>query len=117
METYGLTTEKYLDLFKEKTLLTLQALNVLTAVAAEHSIEIANLGPKFVWDLFEKISYATEDACRLHQKEHDPAEIELRKYDPLCTSPTRDALFAQIKELEELLEDHIKQGGDEGDIR
>lgn len=116
METYGLTTEKYLDLFKEKTLLTLQALNVLTDVAEEHSIEIANLGPKFVWDLFEKISYATEDACRLHQKEHDPVEIELRRYDPLCTSPTKDALFAQLKELEELLKDHIKQGGDKGDI-
>lgn len=107
IETYGLPEEKYLEIFKEKVEFICKALRITDNVLQTYDIK---LDPKLFWNLFQESSYAADDACRIHQKQHEPEALEERSYDPV-SYPTTAKVFDEVQKLEELIKQFIEQHG------
>ena len=105
IETYGLPEEKYLEIFKEKVEFICKALKVVDRVTQDYNIK---LEPRLFWNLFQESSYAADDACRVHQKQHNPEALEARSYDPV-SYPTTSKVFDEVQKLEELMKQFIDQ--------
>ena len=68
LDTYGLPEEEYLAVFKQKAEFACKALRIVGHVATDYNIKME---PKLFWDLYQEIGYATDDACRVKQKQVD----------------------------------------------
>ena len=104
LDTYGLPEEEYLAVFEEKAKFACTALGIVKRIAFRYNIE---LEPKLFWDLYQEIGYATDDACRVKQKQEDPEALEARSYTS-TTYPTTAAVFAEVQKLEQLIQSVIK---------
>ena len=104
LDTYGLPEEEYLSVFEEKAEFACKALNIVLKVAKSQNID---LSLKLFWDLYQEIGYATDDACRVKQKQEDPEALEARSYSS-STYPTTAAVFAEVQKLEQLIQSIIK---------
>jgi hypothetical protein len=105
LDTYGLPEEEYLAIFKEKAKFACRAMCIAERVAENYNIKIE---PKLLWDLYQEIGYATNDACRVKQKQEDPEALEARSYTS-TTYPTTSAVFAEVQKLEKLMNTFIEQ--------
>ena len=88
INTYGLTEEKYLEVFKEKVEFICKAITVVDQVTQDRNIK---LKPELFWKLFEESSYAADDACRMYQKQHNPQALKAHSYE-LSSYPLIDEL-------------------------
>ena len=104
LDTYGLPEEEYLSVFEEKAEFACKALNIVLKVAKSQNID---LSLKLFWDLYQEIGYATDDACRVKQKQKDPEALEARSYSS-STYPTTAAVFAEVQKLEKLIQSVIE---------
>jgi hypothetical protein len=103
LDTYGLPEEEYLAIFEEKAEFACRALGIVERVAFRYNIDIES---KLLWDLYQEISYATDDACRIKQKRENPEVLEARSYTS-STYPTTAAVFAEVQKLERLINTFI----------
>jgi hypothetical protein len=108
IDTYGLPEEKYLELIADKAMLTFKALNTVTTVASGIGLNLSQFTDKFLWDLFQEITYAADDAARVIQKELDPEEVKRRQWDSTMI-PSREEMMEEIKKLEELVQQLVDQ--------
>jgi len=108
IDTYGLPEEKYLELVADKAMLTFKALNTVTTVASGIGLNLSQFTDKFLWDLFQEITYAADDAARVIQKELDPEEVKRRQWDSTMI-PSREEMMEEIKKLEELVQQLVDQ--------
>ena len=104
LDTYGLPEEEYLAVFEEKAEFACKALRIVGRVATDYNIKME---PKLFWDLYQEIGYATDDACRIKQKQEDPEALEARSHTS-STYPTTGAVFAEVQKLDKLITDFIK---------
>ena len=110
LDTYGLSEDKYLQIFEKKSEFAIQCLSRLAMVAARHNVQLASLGEKFTWNLFSEIAYATDDEARVIQTENNPDEIKKRQWSGI--SPTRDEMMDEIKSVgakTEALVDYVSE--------
>lgn len=110
LDTYGLSEDKYLQIFEEKSEFAIQCLSRLAMVAARHNVQLASLGEKFTWNLFSEIAYATDEGARVIQTENNPDEIKKRQWSGI--SPTRDEMMDEIKSVgakTEALVDYVSE--------
>jgi hypothetical protein len=108
LDTYGLSEKKYLDIFEKKAEFACKALRIVENMALNYNI---SMEPKFFWDLYQEIGYATDDACRVKQKKEDPEALEERSYTS-TTYPTTGAVFTEVQKLEKLMNTFIEQNKD-----
>jgi hypothetical protein len=99
LDTHGLSEEEYLAIFEEKAEFACRAMKIAGRVADSYNIKME---PKLWWDLYQEIGYATDDACRVKQKQEDPEALEARSYSS-STYPTTAAVFAEVQKLERLI--------------
>ena len=99
LDTYGLPEEEYLAIFEKKAEFACKALLTVQRVADSYNIR---LDPKLFWDLYQEIGYATDDACRVKQKQENPEALEERSYTS-STYPTTGAVFTKVQKLEKLM--------------
>ena len=104
LDTYGLPEEEYLTIFKEKAEFACKTMEIAKRVAERYNIKMET---KLWWDMYQEISYATDDACRVKQKQEDPEALEARSYSS-STYPTTAAVFAEVQKLEQLIQSVIK---------
>ena len=104
LDTYGLPEEEYLAVFEEKTEFACKALRIVGRVATDYNIKME---PKLFWDLYQEIGYATDDACRVKQKQEDPEALEARSHSSNIY-PTTAAVFTEVQKLEQLIQSVIK---------
>ena len=104
LDTYGLPEEEYLAVFEEKAKFACTALGIVKRIAFRYNIE---LEPKLFWDLYQEIGYATDDACRVKQKQEDPEALEARSHSSNIY-PTTAAVFTEVQKLEQLIQSVIK---------
>ena len=110
LDTYGLSEDKYLQIFEKKSEFAIQCLSRLAMVAARHNVQLASLGEKFTWNLFSEIAYATDDEARVIQTETNPDEVKKRQWSGI--SPTRDEMMDEIKSVgakTEALVDYVSE--------
>jgi hypothetical protein len=103
LDTYGLPEEEYLAIFEEKAKFACRALEIVERVAFRYNIDIE---PKLLWDLYQEIGYATDDACRIKQKKEDPEALEERSYTS-STYPTTAAVLTEVQKLDKLITEFI----------
>ena len=104
LDTYGLPEEEYLAVFKEKAEFACKALRIVGRVATDYNIKME---PKLFWDLYQEIGYATDDACRVKQKQEDPEALEARSHTS-STYPTTGAVFTEVQKLNKLITEFIE---------
>ena len=104
LDTYGLPEEEYLAVFEKKAEFACKALRIVGRVATDYNIKME---PKLFWDLYQEIGYATDDACRVKQKQEDPEALEARSYSS-SIYPTTAAVFAEVQKLEQLIQSAIE---------
>ena len=109
LDTYGLSEEEYLTIFEEKAEFACRAMEIAKRVA-EHVADgyCIKLEPKLWWDLYQEIGYATDDACRIKQKQEDPEALEARSYSS-STYPTTAAVFTEVQKLDKLINTFIDE--------
>ena len=108
LDTYGLPEEEYLAIFEKKAEFACKALRIVENMALNYNI---SMEPKFFWDLYQEIGYATDDACRVKQKKEDPEALEKRGYTS-STYPTTGAVFTEVQKLKKLMNTFIEQNKD-----
>ena len=104
LDTYGLPEDEYLAIFEKKAEFACRALGIVERIAFRYNIE---LEPKLFWDLYQEIGYATDDACRIKQKQEDPEALEARSYTS-STYPTTGAVFTEVQKLNKLITEFIE---------
>jgi hypothetical protein len=104
LDTYGLSEEAYLAIFEEKAEFACRAMKIAKRVADGYCIK---LEPKLWWDLYQEIGYATDDACRIKQKQEDPEALEARSYSS-STYPTTAAVFTNVEKLQKQVDGMLK---------
>ena len=104
LDTYGLPEEEYLAVFERKAEFACKALRIVGRVATDYNIKME---PKLFWDLYQEIGYATDDACRVKQKQEDPEALEARSYTS-STYPTTGAVFTEVQKLNKLITEFIE---------
>ena len=104
LDTYGLPEEEYLAVFEKKAEFACKALRIVGRVATNYNIKME---PKLFWDLYQEIGYATDDACRVKQKQEDPEALEARSYTS-STYPTTGAVFTEVQKLNKLITEFIE---------
>jgi hypothetical protein len=110
LDTYGLSEDKYLEIFEKKAEFAIQCLGGLAKVAARHNVQLASLGEKFTWNLFSEIAYATDEEARVIQTETNPDEVKKRQY--MGIGPSRDEMMDEIKSVgakTEALVDYVSE--------
>jgi len=105
LDTYGLSEEEYLTIFEEKAEFACRAMKIAGRVADSYNIK---LEPKLWWDLYQEIGYATDDACRVKQKQQDPEALEAHSHLS-STYPTTAAVFAEVQKLDKLISTFINE--------
>jgi hypothetical protein len=108
LDTYGLSEEEYFTIFEEKAEFACKALLTVQRVADSYNIKME---PKLFWDLYQEIGYATDDACRIKQKQEDPEALEARSHTSI-SYPTTGAVFTEVQKLEKLMNTFIEQNKD-----
>ena len=108
LDTYGLSEEEYLTIFEQKAEFACKTIRLTGRVADGYNIK---LEPELWWNLHQEIGYATDDACRVKQKQQDPEALEARSYTT-STYPTTGAVFTEIQKLEKLINTFIEQNKD-----
>jgi hypothetical protein len=104
LDTYGLPEEEYLAIFKEKAEFACKAIRITGRVADSYNIK---LEPELWWNLHQEIGYATDDACRVKQKQEDPEALEARSHSSNIY-PTTAAVFTEVQKLEQLIQSVIE---------
>ena len=104
LDTYGLPEEEYLAVFEKKAEFACKALRIVGRIATDYNIKME---PKLFWDLYQEIGYATDDACRVKQKQEDPEALEARSYTS-STYPTTSAVFTEVQKLTKLITGFIE---------
>ena len=105
LDTYGLSEEEYLTIFEQKAEFACKAIRLTGRVADSYNIK---LEPELWWNLHQEIGYATDDACRVKQKQQDPEALEERSYTT-STYPTTGAVFTQVQKLDKVITEFIKE--------
>ena len=105
LDTYGLPEEEYLAVFKQKAEFACKALRIVGHVATDYNIKME---PKLFWDLYQEIGYATDDACRVKQKQEDPEALEARSYTT-SAYPTTATVCAAVQNLDKVITEFIKE--------
>jgi hypothetical protein len=105
LDTYGLPEEEYLTIFEEKAAFACRALGIVERVAFRYNIDIE---PKLLWDLYQEIGYATDDACRIKQKRENPEALEARSHTSI-SQPTTSAIYAEVQKLDKLINAFINE--------
>ena len=108
LDTYGLPEEEYLAIFEEKAEFACKAMKIAGRVADSYNIKME---PKLWWDLYQEIGYATDDACRIKQKQENPEALEARSHSS-STYPTTAAVSTEVQKLEKLMNTFIEQNKD-----
>jgi hypothetical protein len=108
LDTYGLSEEEYFTIFEEKAEFACKALLTVQRVVDSYNIKME---PKLFWDLYQEIGYATDDACRIKQKQEDPEALEARSHTSI-SYPTTGAVFTEVQKLEKLMNTFIEQNKD-----
>jgi hypothetical protein len=108
LDTYGLSEEAYLAIFEEKAEFACRAMKIAKRVADGYCIK---LEPKLWWDLYQEIGYATDDACRIKQKQEDPEALEARSHTS-SSYPTTGAVFTEVQKLKQLINTFVQQNKD-----
>jgi hypothetical protein len=104
LDTYGLSEEEYLAIFVEKAEFACRAMKIAGRVVDSYNIKME---PKLWWDLYQEIGYATDDACRVKQKQQDPEALEARSYSS-STYPTTAAVFTNVEKLQKQVDGMLK---------
>ena len=104
LDTYGLPEEEYLAVFEKKAEFACKALRIVGRVATDYNIKME---PKLFWDLYQEIGYATDDACRVKQKQEDPEALEARSHTS-STYLTTGAVFTEVQKLNKLITEFIE---------
>ena len=105
LDTYGLPEEEYLTVFEKKAEFACKALRIVGRVATDYNIKME---PKLFWDLYQEIGYATDDACRVKQKQEDPEALEARSYTT-SAYPTTATVCAAVQNLDKVITEFIKE--------
>lgn len=105
LDTYGLPEEEYLTVFEKKAEFACKALRIVGRVATDYNIKME---PKLFWDLYQEIGYATDDACRVKQKQQDPEALEARSYTT-SAYPTTATVCAAVQNLDKVITEFIKE--------
>ena len=105
LDTYGLPEEEYLAVFEKKAEFACKALRIVGRVATDYNIKME---PKLFWDLYQEIGYATDDACRVKQKQEDPEALEARSYTT-SAYPTTATVCAAVQNLDKVITEFIKE--------
>ena len=108
LDTYGLPEEEYLAVFEKKAEFACKTIRLTGRVADGYNIK---LEPELWWNLHQEIGYATDDACRVKQKQQDPEALEARSYTT-STYPTTGAVFTEVQKLNKLIRTFIEQNKD-----
>lgn len=108
LDTHGLPEKEYLAIFEEKAKFACKAMHITSRVADSYNIK---LEPKLWWDLYQEIGYATDDACRIKQKQENPEALEARSHSS-STYPTTAVVFTEVQKLEKLMNTFIEQNKD-----
>ena len=108
LDTYGLPEEEYLAVFEKKAEFACKALRIVGRVATDYNIKME---PKLFWDLYQEIGYATDDACRIKQKQENPKALEARSYssDTYPTTATVCAAVQNLNFLDKVITEFIKE--------
>jgi len=109
LDTYGLSEEEYLTIFEEKAEFACRAMEIAKRVA-EHVADgyCIKLEPKLWWDLYQEIGYATDDACRIKQKQENPEALEARSHTSI-SQPTTGAIYTEMQKLDDLIRTFIEE--------
>ena len=99
LDTHGLPEEEYLAIFEEKAEFACKAMKIAGRVADSYNIKME---PKLWWDLYQEIGYATDDACRIKQKQENPEALEARSHT-LISQPTTGAIYTEMQKLDDLI--------------
>ena len=105
LDTHGLPEEEYLAIFEEKAEFACTALNIVLKVADSYDIK---LDAKLFWDLYQEIGYATDDACRIKQKQENPEALEARSHTSI-SQPTTGAIYTEVQKLDDLIRTFIEE--------
>jgi hypothetical protein len=105
LDTHGLPEDEYLAIFEEKAEFACRAMKIAKRVADSYCIK---LEPKLWWDLYQEIGYATDDACRIKQKQENPEALEERSHTSI-SQPTTAAVFAEVQKLDDLMRTFIEE--------
>jgi hypothetical protein len=101
VDTYGLSTDRYLEIFEEHARITLRTMRAMIRVALEEQVDLNGWPHDVVWKMYESITYDANDAARVIQKKESPDEILARSYD-YDLAPTRQDLLEEIRAVQEL---------------
>jgi hypothetical protein len=114
LDTYGLPEEEYLTIFEKKAEFACKALRIVGRVATDYNIKME---PKLFWDLYQEIGYATDDACRVKQKQgRSPRHLKhvvthqllTQQLVQLRTVPQVRSLFTEVQKLNKLITEFIE---------
>lgn len=105
LDTYGLLEEEYLAIFEQKAEFACKTIRLTGRVADSYNIK---LEPELWWNLHQEIGYATDDACRVKQKQQDPEALEARSYTT-TTYPTTGAVFTEVQKIDKVITEFIKE--------
>jgi hypothetical protein len=105
LDTYGLPEEEYFTIFEQKAEFACRALGIVERVAFRYNIDIE---PKLLWDLYQEIGYAADDACRIKQKRENPEALEARSHTSI-SQPTTGAIYTEVQKLDDLMRTFIEE--------
>jgi len=105
LDTHGLPEEEYLAIFEEKAEFACKAMKIAGRVADSYNIKME---PKLWWDLYLEIGYATDDACRIKQKQENPEALEARSHTSI-SQPTTGAIYTEMQKLDDLIRTFIEE--------
>jgi hypothetical protein len=105
MNYYGVSADKYKELFLQKTKETGELMQLLDqAFELDHGIYSRELGPKVMWSIFESIVSSADEASRRYMQEHDPEALERREnsYSYVSSREMKEQLAALTQTVEAL---------------
>ena len=99
IETYGISNERYRELFSNEYQLLLDLYQTFEdSLKVKYQFDASCIPPhKTRWELFSVAVYATNDAARKIQKREDPDTLKAEGWEFI--SPSREELLEEIKSL------------------
>lgn len=104
MSKYGITDEEYLEIFGKHAKKIIAALQKLEEVCYDSGFELRSFTDRFIWNLFQDITYDSDDEARLIQKKTDPDGYKENWALESILSPSKEEIMDEIKAIRALLE-------------
>jgi hypothetical protein len=102
IDTYGLSEDRYLEIFEEKSTFLFKTMRALIRASLEEKVDLNGWPHDVIWKMYETVAYDANDEARIIQKTEAPEKIQERSYDPIAMF-TREDLMDEIKSVKELL--------------